>query len=148
MKYQIDQSGKIEQTNKDTIIGLANGKTYTVLLKRQIKRKLQVKFRRKGKPKLFVYRTFIACVVLLIKHSDIKHLSNIIIDREYSGLEKLLADIFMEMAEKTLKIVPEVSFSNIGKKSNAHRISYLTTKGKIKPNRLLNLKEIEVLIFK
>ena len=41
MRIEIDQSNKIEQTNKDTIIGLSNDKTFTVLIKAREKRKLQ-----------------------------------------------------------------------------------------------------------
>jgi len=75
MKIEINQSNKIEQTNKDTIIGLSNQKAFTILINRKIKRKLQEEFRKQGKPRLFVYRTFIAGVVLLIKYAQLKNLS-------------------------------------------------------------------------
>ena len=39
MKIEINQSMKVEQTNKDTIIGLSNEKAFTILINRKIKRK-------------------------------------------------------------------------------------------------------------
>ena len=78
MIIQVDQSNKIEKTNKDTIIGLADGKNYSILINRKIKRKLQEEFRKQGKPKLFVYRTFIAGVVLLIKYAKLDNIQKII----------------------------------------------------------------------
>jgi len=42
MKYQIDQSGKIEQTNLNTIIAITNSQQMSVLLKKADKRKLAI----------------------------------------------------------------------------------------------------------
>lgn len=97
MIIQINQSNKIEKTNKDSIIGLANEVTFTVLANRKTKRKLQEDFRKRGKPRLFVYRTFIASVVLLIKYAKLKNISKIVIDQEYYGQDKILKSIFLEM---------------------------------------------------
>lgn len=148
MTIEIDQSNKIEKMTKDTIIGLANGKEFTVLVKRKIKRKLQEDFRRIGKPKLFVYRTFIAGVILLIKYSKINNISKIIIDKEYCGKEKLLGSMFLEMWSRLFKEIPEVSFESIGKKSKAHFISYFSMKGKYKINKALEYQELKNLAVK
>lgn len=148
MKYQIDQSIKIEQTQKDTILGIANGITYTILIRCQTKRKLQDKFRKMGNPRLFVYRSFIAGIVLLIKYAEVKEKDLVTIDREYFGLEKLLKDIYHEMSKKHLKNTIEISFSLIGKKSRAHQISFLTMKRKIRPSREITYKELAKIALK
>ena len=148
MNIEIDQSNKIEQTNKNTIIGLSNDKTFTVLIKAKEKRKLQEEFRKQGKPRLFVYRTFIAGVVLLLKYAHSENLSRIIIDQEYFGKERLLKSIFLEMWSRYFDKIPEVNFERIGKKSGAHNISYLTMKGKDKPNKVLCFNEIKQLALK
>lgn len=148
MIIQINQSNKIEKTNKDSIIGLANEISFTVLLKRKIKRKLQEDFRKEGKPRLFVYRTFIASVVLLIKYAKLKNISKIIIDLEYFGKDKLLKSIFLEMWSRFFSEIPEISFERVGKKSKVHYICYFTMKGKYKPNKVLEYKEIKRLVLK
>ena len=148
MKIEIDQSIKIEQTSKDTIIGLSNKKTFTVLIKAKTKRKLQEEFRKRGKPRLFVYRTFIAGVVLLLRYAKIDNLAQIVIDQEYFGNERVLTSMFLEMWSRYFETIPEISFGRIGKKSNAHNISYLTMKGEYKANRILDFTEIEKLALK
>lgn len=97
MSIEIDQSNKIEKTNKDTIIGLSNNKKFTALISAKIKRKLQEEFRKQGKPRLFVYRTFIAGIVLLLKYAQINNLTHITIDLEYLTQDKILTSIFLEM---------------------------------------------------
>lgn len=148
MIIQINQSNKIEKTNKDSIIGLANQVNFTVLLKRKIKRRLQEDFRKQGKPRLFVYRTFIASVVLLIKYAKLKNISKIIIDLEYFGKDKLLKSIFLEMWSRFFSEIPEISFESVGKKSKVHDICYFTMKGKYKVNKILEYKEIRRLALK
>ena len=148
MRIEIDQSNKIEKTNKDTIIGLTNNKTFTVLIKAREKRKLQEEFRRQGKPRLFVYRTFIAGVVLLIKYACLENLSEVIIDEEYFGKERILKSMFLEMLSRYSDKIPEIGFERIGKKSGAHNISYLTMKGKYKPDKVIGYNEIKRLVLK
>jgi len=58
MKIEIDQSGKIEDTSKNTIIAFSNGKFKSIFISAREKRELQKFFRRIGKPRIFVYRVF------------------------------------------------------------------------------------------
>lgn len=84
MAYQIDQSGKIEQTNKKTVLAISNGKTYSVLLKAKDKRLLQDIFRTLfNKQRQFIYEVFSALLFILISNS--KSEGRIVIDKEYPG---------------------------------------------------------------
>ena len=148
MNIEIDQSNKIEQTNKNTIIGLSNHKTFTILIRSKEKRKLQEEFRKQGKPRLFVYRVFIAGIVLLLKYACLTNLLKITIDQEYFGKERMLKSMFLEMWSRYFDKIPEINFERIGKKSNAHNISYLTMKGKYKPNKIASFNEIKQLVLK
>lgn len=127
---------------------MSNDKTFTVLIKAKEKRKLQEEFRKQGKPHLFVYRTFIAGVVLLLKYAYLKNLSKIIIDQEYFGKERMLKSMFLEMWSRYFDEIPEVNFERIGKKSNAHNVSYLTMKGKYKSDKTICFNEIKQLVLK
>jgi hypothetical protein len=147
-RIEINQSNKIEQTSKNTIIGLANDKTFTILISAKIKRKLQEEFRKQGKPRLFTYRTFIAGIVLLLKYAQLRNLSKVVIDEEYYGKEKLLKSMFLEMGSRFFREIPEVYFERIGRKSKVHNICYLTMKGKYKVNKIISFEEIRRLALK
>lgn len=148
MEIQTDQSNKIEHTNKDTIIGLSNGTTFTVLISSKVKRQLQEEFRKQGRPRLFVYRTFIAGVVLALKYAKLNNISKIIIDEEYFGKNNLLKSIFLEMWSRFFTNIPEIIFERITRKSNAHNISYLTMRGKYPPKKTITLYELKRLVLK
>ena len=150
MQLQIDQSQKIEQTSKDTVIGLTNSKTFSILIPRKIKRRLQEEFRKKGEPRLFVYRTFIAGVVLLLYHSklDLKENDVVVIDIEYFGKDQILASMFLEMYSRIFTKLPQIEFRTIGRKSKAHTVSYMTAKGKQKANKMLTYGELKDLALK
>jgi len=147
MKIEINQSNKTEETNKDTIIGLSNEKSFTILINRKIKRKLQEEFRKQGKPRLFVYRTFIAGVILVLKYAQLKNLSQVVIDEEYYGKDKMLKSMFLEMWSRYFIDIPEVSFEKIGKKSKVHNVCYSAMK-KNKANRVASLEELKRLALK
>ncbi|MFH0854014.1 MAG: hypothetical protein V1891_00775 [bacterium] len=145
MRIEIDQSNKIEQTNKDTVIGLSNGKVFTVVISRQIKRRMKEEFRMRGKQNLFKYRCFIAGVVLMIKYAKIERVSIIVIDKEYYGKEIILKSMFLEMWSRYFSYIPDIIFDNIGKKSNAHIAAYHTMKGKYAFDKKLDFYELSKL---
>jgi len=147
MNIEINQSNKVEQTNKDTIIGLSNEKSFTILIKRKIKRKLQEEFRKQGKPRLVVYRTFIAGVVLLLKYAQIKNLSQVVIDEEYYGKDKMLKSMFLEMWSRFFIKIPEVSFRRIGKKAIVHNVCYTAMKSS-KADKVISFEELRRLALK
>jgi hypothetical protein len=148
MRIQIDQSVKIEQLNRDTIIGLSNGVTFTVAITGKTKRKLQEEFRRRGKQKLFRYRVFMAGVVLLLHHAHLKKMPSILLDREYSGQEMIMRSMFFEMWSRYYKELPPFEIGEIGKRSAAHDVSYLTMKGKRKVDKVLTYTEMRKLALK
>jgi hypothetical protein len=148
VEVEINQSNKIEQTNKDTIIGVADDKTFTILIGAKIKRKLQEEFRKQGKPRLFVYRTFIGSVVLALKYAQFKSLSKVVIDEEYYGKDKMLKSMFLEMWGRFFTKIPEISFEKIGRKSKVHNVCYLTMKGKYKLDKIIKFEEIKRLVLK
>lgn len=138
-RYQIDQSGKIEQTNKDTVLCLANGNCYTVLIKAKTKRQLQEIFRRNGQPRNYVLFTFSAGIYLLL--NNYTALGAVTIDREYFGREAIIKKIILEMFGKDHnKII--IGFSTIGKRVNAHLEGYKVFKGKIEAGQTLNQKNL------
>lgn len=149
MTIEVDQSIKVEQTFKDTVIGIAWGKkSFACVLSRQVKRRLQKDFRREGRARLFVYRTFVAAVILTVMRSEWKYVSDVIIDVEYRGQDQKLRSIFLEMWSRVSKEVPDISFREIGKRSLAHHVCYDVMKKDREPDAILTYGEIKRLVLK
>jgi len=73
MRIEIDQSWKIERTNKDTIIAFSNEEKGSLKITAEVKRSAFVYLEEKfGRTKLNVFRIFAAAVVLLIAKSKIR----------------------------------------------------------------------------
>jgi len=136
MKVEIDQSGKIEETNKNTVLAFSNGKHGVVLIRSKTKRQLLEMFRRIGKPKLFIYRTFTAGIFLLVE-PYITSLSTIAIDTEWLGKDRLISDIFSEFVQKR-KVLhkPNITFCFVGKNSPVHILAWITYKSLVQKKPL------------
>lgn len=147
MVYQIDQSGKIEDTAKDTVVGISNGWSYTIKLRAKAKRQLQERCRANLQGRLFVYRTFAALIFLLIKNAKII-LVDIVIDQEYPGKEKIIKDILLEFLRKNNLPEPHISFARIGSRPKVHYLAYNVFTGKSQTNKMASLKELEKLVIK
>lgn len=142
MNIEIDQSGKIENTEKDTVIAFSNGISASILIRAKDKREIQSVFRQGGKSKIFIYKLFSVLIFILVK-PYVKKIEEIIIDTEYPGRGDLIK-IFL--LERIRKIKPEFSakdiyFKAVGKKSKAHIKAYETfAKGK-KPDKIALLQD-------
>ena len=147
MKVEIDQSGKIENTNKVTVIAFANEVSYAILIPAKVKRQLQEVFRRQGKPRLFIYRTFATGVFLLIR-DYLPKIKNIVIDTEYTGHEKQIKDILLELIRKDHLPEPSIYFQRIGNKPKVHYTAYDVFSKKKKADRVIGFEEIVALATK
>lgn len=148
-KIEIDQSGRIEETNRDTILAFSNGKSYSIKISAKIKRQLLEQFRLLGKPKLFALRTFSAGLYLLIDGTSANG-SDIIIDVEYPGNNHLIVDMMKEMFVKNNKNFEKVnlSFSSIGKKSRAHNLAISVFRKNKRADRIIKYSELKRLVIK
>ena len=122
MKIEIDQSGRIEYTNKPTVIGFSNSKDKTIIIFSTKKQKLQRYFRKIGKPRLFVYATFAFLIYLLLKHE--RGIDEICIDEEYTGQGALIKNYLLIFFRKSGREMDKRSiyFTQIGKKARIHGI--------------------------
>ncbi len=136
MTYQIDQSGKIEQTNKDTILCLSNGSRDTICIEATTKRQLQEIFRRNGQIRNYVLFTFCAGLKILIQRNPT--IKFIIIDQEYLGKELVIKSILAEMGG--IGNLPQIHFGFVGKGSSAHIIALAVTRKEIKPHIIITRK--------
>lgn len=140
MSYQIDQSGKIEQTAKDTVIAYSNENQYAILIPRRLKRKVQEVFRLHGFTSIFIYYLFAVGVYFLIEHLD--QVSDITIDTEYPNKDKIIRSFIHGFLVKNKKPSQNIHFARIGNRPRAHYAAKDVFDKKIKPDRIVTLKEI------
>lgn len=145
--YQIDQSGKIEQTSLDTIIAIANDKHYCIILPKKIKRLLQEEFRIRKKPRMFIFDTF--CALLVIILLKVKPITTIFIDKEYFGNEDIIKARILEFMGKISNsdYIPDIDFTLVGKSSPAHILAAKVGNKQIKPNEVITLESISTILW-
>ena len=147
MKIEIDMSGKIEQTQLDTVIGLSNNIQFSVILSKRAKRSLQLLFRKQNKIATFPYFIFAVCTAILLALANPKH--RITIDREYEGHEGLIKSWIMVCMGKLHRKVPYIVFEHIGKSSPAHKLCSDVVSKKKKATKIIKVEDlIELLPLK
>jgi len=149
MTIEIDQSGKIENTNQDTVIAFTNQISKSLLIKAKDKREIQKIFRQIGKSRIFIYRTFAILIFLLIKNY-LARIDQIIIDDEYPGWGSQIKDYLLTEIRKTKPNfeAANINFNRIGKKSKVHLLGYAVYRNREKPDLEVGYKEILKLIVK
>ena len=145
MRVEVDMSGKIEQTEMNTVVAFRNKEQFTVLLQRKIKTEFLTKYRSKYKD--VHYRLFAILIYYCIK-DYLSKIQLVIIDNEYEGREEDVKRNLLRLIWKTHPNFDKklITISRIGKKSNTHRVAYQTFVGKLSPNKIITKKEVEELI--
>lgn len=151
MIIEIDQSGKVEETAKDTVIAFADRNDFKRSLKinAREKRKLQKFFREIGRARFYTYKVFAVLIFILIK-DYLRKLDRVIIDPEYPGHEDLIRNLLLQLVQKVNRKFERqtITFKQIGKRSEAHKKAYATFRGKQKPNRIITAKDVLKIIVK
>ena len=129
MPYQIDQSIKIENTNKATFVCLSNGQTIIVSISAKEKQKLKLFFRKLSKPLIFKLFTF---SFLCAKAIMVSKIDSVAIDCEYVNHERQIKSFILQILKIEKIKIPDIWFSRIGKKSPAHIKGYEAMKKKSK----------------
>lgn len=148
MTYQIDQSGRIEQTNLNTILAITDKNTQiAVIFERKNKRIVQSIFRGQRKIRMFTIFTFSALIAILIKESAIGQ-NTILIDHEYLADEDFIKERILQYLQQ-LKVhtMPKIEFGHVGKTSTAHELAAKVAHQKKKANKIVDLKEIFELVL-
>ena len=142
MHIEVDQSGKIEQLNMDTVIAFSNKNQYSVLITKETKQELFKIY--KGKIKELRYRIFCIGVYYCLR-DYIKEKELITVCFEYWGKENLIKSFLLDyFRRQSAAVDPKIiRFGKIGKQSNAHSAAIDVYRGNRRPNKILTLSEIE-----
>jgi hypothetical protein len=143
---ELDQSGRFDQTNKATVLAIANGRAFSIRISAADKRSVTEVLKRR-RPKWSAALTNVlvfATLVFLLLKDHIEDLSLVIIDPEYPGHEALIKDRVMTLCRR--RGIPifkdQLTFDHIGKKSPAHKLAWSVYNGLEKPDRTLSADEV------
>lgn len=92
MIYKIDQSGKVEDIGKDTVLAISNGQSFAIKITTKTKIALKQMFSKSGRNKIYAYKIFSILIYLLIINCGLK-VKEVIVDEEYSGQDRLIKDM-------------------------------------------------------
>lgn len=148
MLVEVDQSGKVEDTAVDTVVGIANKRfSYSVRLPAREKRKLQRVFRQQGIAPLFPYRVFSALIYFAIRHN--RRIQEIVIDTEYTGKDDLIRLYLTRHVRRfqPKRTMPHISFASIGRSSPAHEVAINTYRGRRTPDITIHSSDIIALFL-
>ncbi len=145
MTYEIDQSGKVEDTNKLTVVAYANGKIKSVKIGSVEKRKLLAAMRTLDYPKHnYVYKIFAALIYFLLEDERV---DAVVIDYEYTGHEESVIGILRYLLNKNKRNIPTIRFGFVGKSSPAHKAAVEVFRGNKEADLVVGAKEVLRLLY-
>ena len=148
MPIEVDQSNKVERTEKDTILAFANEQCAALVIPARIKRQALEHLIERGKPRKVAYLMIFAAGLFLLLRDYLAQPrlggERIIIDTEYSGQEANIRAMLLRHAQRLgLALSSErIIFAQVGKKSNAHNLAWRVQRGKTVPEYWVTLQDL------
>lgn len=146
MHVEVDQSGKIEQTNWDTVLAMSDGVDYAILIPAAVKREVFHLLRglypeRAGE--FHIYQ-FFAVGLYLLMSPYLDELEEVGIDREYEGKEGYIKGILLQHLRRDDPDFPSagIGFRRVGKGSPSDALAYSVFQGERPPDTMITLEEI------
>lgn len=145
MRVEVDQSGKVEQLDTDTVVAYSNGKSNAFWITAGTKRRIVQAVRRSLIPENEMEALWFAVVVYLLIR-DLPNGITFIIDEEYTGKNSVIEQAISKLLNLKFKGKwnGNIRFKLIGKLSPAHRLAWKWHKRK-RRSALKRLKEEEIL---
>lgn len=140
MILKIDQAGKIEQTEKDTILAFSSEEIqYTIKIPKKIKQDIFSKCKKQHKKQIML-KMFSWGLYLLLKNK-INENTLIFIDEEYPQKDRYIKN----MLAGYLKInADRIRFDKLGKEDISHKLANNTFSGKLKPNEVITKDQLNI----
>ncbi len=123
-QIEVDISGRIENTSKNTFFAFSNHKNRCIKLSSESKRKIIDKLRRAGKiGKSFYLQIYISGLFILLK--DFVGDKNIVIDIEYISHEREIKQQLLNRFRNSKVDFDSnrINFGHVGKNSPAHNLA-------------------------
>jgi hypothetical protein len=151
MPIEIDQSNKIERTNKDTILAFSDGQSLTILIPAKVKRQVLELLISRGKSRKIAYQMIFAAGLFILLRDYLRVATQgegIVIDMEYSGQEASIKAMLLRHAHNAaLAITAErIEFLSVGKESRAHKLAWGVQRGGLVPDYRVSYADLDKLL--
>jgi len=148
MTIEVDQSNKVERTNRDTVLASSSDCRRAIVLPSRVKQQLisQAKAQR-GSNKTAYLKVFAICVFILLEPclSELaKKGTQIVIDTEYPGHEATIKGVLLRCIRKAGYDFrsEQIYFEAVGKGSGAHHLALQVSRGQVAPDYRVSYEEI------
>lgn len=150
LRIEVDQSGKVEQTNRSTVLAFSNGRRYAVQILATTKQDALRKLREQGRSSRTAVQLVFAALLTLLLKDVIEEADSVVIDTEYTGQEAAIkSQLMMFFDQMHVQYDPHLMrFGQIGKRSPAHELAIGVTRGKVRANRRITLEELWTVLTK
>lgn len=146
MQVEVDQSGKVEVTQKATVLALAGEVNFSLLLSAEVKRKVlaELERRRPDRSRTMHRMLVFSTLLFLLLKDHIHKLNRIIVDVEYDGHSATIKEHVLNLfRRRRMMLDPEMlHFRRIGKKSPAHDLALKVFNYKVSPSQKVTAEEI------
>jgi intein/homing endonuclease len=127
MRFEVDQSIRFEEYQRDTVVALANAeRSITVVIPRSVKRAMREAWNKR--PARLAPNAFASAIVFAMKNAGII-VHQLVIDTEYASHEKEITAVVSGAFPGI-----QVDFVEVGKKSPAHIAAYRVFKALVAPS--------------
>jgi len=141
---EVDQSIKIEQTSKDTILAVSNDEQVAILIPAKVKRQVLAHLKVRGKPAPVARLMLFSAGLCMLLREVAQSLTTITIDQEYPGHEADIRGMLLRFLWKIgVRMDKEgIVFARVGKRSKAHEQAWRVHRGEIAPDWTATLQEL------
>ena len=146
MQAEVDQSGRIDQTNRPTVLAISDGISLSILISARDKQAVLVALRR-IKPKwstAAIHIHVFSALLHLLLCDVLSRMDLVIIDPEFPGHEALIKDRLLTLCRGKGVTVhnDQITFHRIGRKSPAHSLAWQVYTGLSDPDRVISLQDV------
>jgi hypothetical protein len=146
MHLDLDMSGRIEETQRPSVLAIAGSLRCSIYVPAAEKRKVidALEKRQLGWSKTRIHVLLFSTLLYLLIRDYITKVDLFTIDIEYEGFDLVIRErVVMLCRRKEITIrKDQLTFQQIGKKSPAHDLAYNVFKGRISPDRIIFAEEI------
>lgn len=148
MQIEVDQSPRIEETNRPSVLAFSNNISQSILISSKTKQKAFQLLKLQGRAPITAKIMLFSTVLFLLIHNYLDKISKITIDIEYPGHAPDIKLRLLYLAEKSnKKLQPnQIQFQRVGKKSNAHLKAWSTYRGEQVPDQRIKFKRLRKLL--